>query len=208
MVAPSQPKPSHPAPSFITTYSLSPGSLAHRHGLCCTHTGLSRLFLNHPIFLKRSLFYLEISNIEACGLSAVPVFCIFSSFIHLKSSAPPSKERTPGTGSYCVPDLGLKTFPGCSGNQTAVFPVNPFPALKLESRSESCSGAPCDIPTSLSGQAPRLRAVLTTCHAHMQQACAQLLMRSNMRRLKKTTTQLLNYRLQSFTIWEQKSRFM
>lgn len=82
------------------------------------------------------------------------------------------------------------------------------PCSQIRIPQRSCSGAPYDIPTSLSGQAPRLRALLTTCHAHMQQACAQLRMRSNMRRLKKTTTQLLNYRLHSFTIWEQKSRFM
>lgn len=64
----------------------------------------------------------------------------FPSFIHLKNSAPPSKEGTPAIQSYCGMDLVLSTFPGCSRNQTAVFPVNPFPALKLESRGEAAAG--------------------------------------------------------------------
>lgn len=148
--------------------------------------------------------------VEACGLSAVPVCCYFSSLLLMQKLHTASKERRTHMeyNHICAPSLAL---PGRGRNQTTVFPVNLFPALKLESHSEAAMALPTASPSSLSGPAPRLHAhrphVMHTC-ARPAPSCAwgQTWDDKPVFFLKKTTTQSHNYSLHSFTIWEQKSR--
>lgn len=171
-------------------------------------TGLSRLFLNQSHFPKKKLILPE--NKQHWSMRLVGCACVvYFPLLYPSERLRPALKGADTWNTILLCDgSGALDASRLQRESDRRLSCGSLPCSQIRIPQRSCSGAPYDIPTSSSGQAPRLRAALTTCHAHMQQACAQLRMRSNMRRLKKTTTQLLNYRLQSFTIWEQKSRFM